>query len=60
MWVDSYTDCKFVAAAAAVSVSSSSSSSGAAVVDEEISRTAAAIFLFLNWLRKSNGFKSQP
>jgi len=56
MWVDSYTDCKFVAAAAAVS----SSSSGAAVVDEEISRTAAAIFLFLNWLRKSNGFKSQP
>ena len=58
MWVDSYTDCKFVAAAAAVSVSSSSS--GAAVVDEEISRTAAAIFLFLNWLRKSNGFKSQP
>jgi len=58
MWIDSHTDCKFVAAAAAVSVSSSSS--GAAVVDEEISRTAAAIFLFLNWLRKSNGFKSQP
>ena len=58
MWVDSYTDCKFVAAAAAVSVSSSSS--GAAVVDEEISRTAAAIFLFLNWLRKSNGSKLQP